>query len=55
MQEVVATRHIKQGEEITLNYMPAKDEGSDCFEVRQDYLRTWYGFRCICQACTIQV
>ena len=29
VQDLVATRSIKEGEEITLSYIPAADEGSD--------------------------
>jgi len=35
--------------------MPVADEGSDLREVRQDYLREWYGFQCACAECTLQV
>jgi hypothetical protein len=41
--------------QITISYMPVADEGSDLREVRQDYLREWYGFQCACAECTLQV
>ncbi len=55
VQDLVATRDIKAGEEITISYLPAAKEGSDVREVRQDYMRQWYGFRCCCKACNMEV
>ncbi len=55
VQDIVATRDIFPGEEITLSYLPACGEGSDVREVRQAYLREWYGFRCCCTVCGMQV
>ncbi len=51
VQEIVATSAISAGDEVTVSYLPAKDEGSDVRSVRQEYLLTWYGFRCLCRAC----
>ena len=51
-QDLIAVRPIKAGEEITLSYLPANGEGSDVATKRRDYLKEYYGFYCICQACT---
>ena len=55
VQDLVATRTIQVGEEITLSYVPAADEGSDERKVRMDYLLEWYGFKCICRTCSLRV
>jgi len=54
VQDLVATRAIKEGEEITLSYIPAADEGSDERKVRVSYLLEWYGFKCKCQTCCLK-
>ena len=54
-QLLVAMYIIDVGEEICINYMPMLDEGTDTRDVRQSYLRKWYGFQCCCKACTLQV
>lgn len=53
-QHLVTNYMIKEGEEITINYMSQAEEGSDTKETRQAYLRTSYGFQCTCKACTLQ-
>jgi hypothetical protein len=55
VQDLVAKRSIEKGEEITLSYVPAADEGSDERKVRMNYLVEWYGFICNCQACSLKV
>ena len=55
VQDLVATRSIKEGEEITLSYIPAADEGSDERKVRLNYLLEWYGFKCNCHTCCLKV
>ena len=54
-QLLVVIYVIEAGEEISINYMPMEDEGTDTKEVRQEFLRRFYGFMCCCQACTLQV
>lgn len=54
VQDLVATRSIKKGEEITLSYIPAADEGSDERKVRVNYLLEWYGFQCNCHTCCLK-
>ena len=51
VQDLVATRFIAKGEEVTTNYMPASGEGSGDAKTRMEYLREWYGFRCVCPSC----
>ena len=55
VQDLVTTRSIKKGEEITLSYIPAADEGSDERKVRVNYLLEWYGFKCNCHTCCLKV
>ena len=55
VQDLVATRAIKEGEEVTLSYIPAADEGSDERKVRVNYLLEWYGFKCNCRTCSLKV
>lgn len=45
---------IEEGEEVAINYMLMEEEGGDRRDVRQAYLRKWYGFQCLCQSCTLQ-
>lgn len=52
-QELIAVQPIKQGQEITLSYLAANGEGSDIAKKRQEYLREYYGFQCVCAACTL--
>ena len=54
-QLLVVIYVIEAGEEISINYMPMEDEGTDTKEVRQEFLRRFYGFQCCCKACTLQV
>eukprot|EP00095_Tigriopus_kingsejongensis_P007181 maker-scaffold134_size322110-snap-gene-2.23 protein:Tk07181 transcript:maker-scaffold134_size322110-snap-gene-2.23-mRNA-1 annotation:"set domain-containing protein 5" len=54
MQDLMAVRDILPGQEITLSYLPAADEGSDEKSVRQAYTREWYGFQCTCLTCCLQ-
>ena len=54
-QLLVVIYVIEAGEEININYMPMEDEGTDTKEVRQEFLRRFYGFQCCCKACTLQV
>ena len=54
-QLLVAMYIIEEEEEISINYMPMLEEGTDIRDVRQSYLRKWYGFQCCCRACTLQV
>jgi len=53
-QLLVVIYVIEAGEEISINYMPMEDEGTDTKEVRQEFLRRFYGFQCCCKACTLQ-
>ena len=55
VQDLVATRFISEGEEISISYLPAMAEGSAPSKVRKEYTREWYGFSCICQQCCIKV
>ena len=55
VQDLVATSKIVQGEEITLSYVPAANEGSDQRNVRIEYLIEWYGFCCKCRTCCLEV
>lgn len=54
LQLLVVIYVIEAGDEICINYMSMDDEGCDSKEVRQEYLRRYYGFMCCCQACTLQ-
>jgi len=54
VQDLVATEFISKGEEIHISYLPAMAEGSDTCKVRQEYVREWYGFSCLCQQCCIK-
>ena len=54
-QLLVVIYVIEAGEEININYLPMEDEGTDTKEVRQEFLRRFYGFQCCCKACTLQV
>lgn len=54
-QDVVAIKPIGKGKEITVSYLPAGDFGSDVRDVRQAYLRQYYGFQCLCSTCTLKV
>jgi len=54
VQDLVATRFISEGEEISISYLPAMAEGSAPSKVRKEYTRQWYGFSCICQQCCIK-
>lgn len=54
VQDLMAIRDIQPGEEITLSYLPAGNEGSDVKSVRQAYTREWYGFQCSCQTCCLK-
>jgi len=54
IQLLVVIYVIEAGDEICINYMPMEDEGCDNREVRQEYLRRYYGFQCCCKACTLQ-
>ena len=55
VQDLVATKIIELGEEITLSYLSALVEGSDQQKTRMDYLLEWYGFQCNCQTCCLKV
>ena len=55
VQDLVATSKIVEGEEITLSYVPAANEGSDQRNVRIEYLIEWYGFCCKCRTCCLEV
>ena len=55
VQDLVATSTILEGEEITLSYVPAANEGSDERNVRIEYLIEWYGFCCKCKTCCLEV
>ena len=52
---LVAMYVIQEGEEICINYMDMKEEGTDTRDVRQEKLIETWGFRCCCFACTLQV
>ncbi|XP_023321787.1 uncharacterized protein LOC111696421 isoform X2 [Eurytemora carolleeae] len=54
VQRLVANYPIEQGEEITINYMPISEEGSELRDSRRAYLREWYGFQCACSECTLE-
>lgn len=53
IQHLVTMYLIKEGEEVLINYMAQKDEGSETRDVRRSYLREWYDFQCLCRACTL--
>lgn len=55
VQRLYAMAVINIGEEITINYLPASAEGLDNRETRQKYLRTYYGFPCVCKTCSLQL
>ena len=55
VQDLVATKRIKKGDEILISYLPANAEGSDVSEIRQGYTKEWYGFDCTCQVCNLKV
>ena len=55
VQDLVATKRIKKGDEILISYLPANDQGSDVSEIRQQYTKEWYGFECTCQVCNLKV
>ena len=46
---------VEPGQEININYMAMSDEGTDSRDIRQAFLRKWYGFQCLCSACTLTV
>nr|ACO15629.1 SET domain-containing protein 5 [Caligus clemensi] len=50
-QDLVATEDIASGEEITLSYLPSLTEGTAPRRMRQEYLRLWYQFDCLCKIC----
>jgi len=52
LQRLVSNYTIEEGEEVTINYMPMVEEGSDIRDVRRAYLRQWYSFQCACAICT---
>ena len=54
VQEVIATSNIASGEEITLSYLEAASAGSEGRSGRQGYTRLWYGFQCLCRACSLE-
>jgi len=54
IQKLIAIDIIDTGEEITINYLPMEEEGSDIKEQRQKYLRKWYNFTCTCTNCSRQ-
>merc|ERR1711997_605015 len=54
VQDLVATEFISKGEEIHISYLPAMAEGSNTCKVRQEYMKEWYGFSCLCQQCCIK-
>ena len=51
-QKLVAIGIIDKDEEITINYLPMEEEGTDIREIRQRFLRTHYGFTCSCRCCS---
>lgn len=53
-QRLIAMYNVKRGEEITINYMPITEEGSDVKDTRRAYLREWYNFHCLCRSCTVE-
>jgi len=53
-QRLVSLCIIEEGEEITISYMAAADEGSDNRAKRQSYLRNLYGFQCTCLVCSLE-
>lgn len=53
VQDLVAMRLIKKDEEICISYLPAAAEGSDVRDIRQGYIRKWYGFACKCEICIL--
>ena len=55
VQDLVATKRIKKGDEILISYLPANAQGSDVSEIRQQYTKEWYGFECTCQVCNLKV
>ena len=55
VQDLVATQFIPEGEEIFISYLPAMAEGSAPCKIRQEYVKEWYGFSCLCKQCCIKV
>jgi len=45
---------IEAGQEICINYLPMAEEACDVRDVRREYLRKFYGFHCVCRACTLE-
>lgn len=45
---------IEAGEEICINYLAMSEEACDVRDVRREYLRRYYGFQCVCRACTLE-
>lgn len=54
VQVLVAVAPIEAGEEVCISYLPQAEEGSDVRKIRQNYLRSFYGFRCQCDTCTMR-
>jgi len=54
VQDLVATQFIAEGEEIFISYLPAMAEGSAPSKIRQEYVKEWYGFSCLCKQCCIK-
>ena len=52
-QQLVATRSISKGEEITISYLHADKEHSEEKYIRQKYLKRWYSFICQCRTCNL--
>jgi len=53
-QLLVTMYVIEAGEEICINYMAMTGEATEVADVRQAYLRKWYGFQCCCKVCTLK-
>jgi len=53
-QLLVTMYIIEAGEEICINYMAMTEEATEAVEVRQAYLRKFYGFQCCCRACVLK-
>jgi len=54
VQVLVAVAPIEAGEEVCISYLPQAEEGSDVRKIRQNYLKSFYGFRCQCSICTMR-
>ena len=55
IQRLVAIDNIDKEDEITINYLPMEEEGSDVKKRRQQFLKKHYCFTCTCRCCSKEV